>query len=122
MVLTTPAMATRHAQQIPVSAPRCSRRDAKLPPEFDLHGWPLTATAHKGQPQEFDRRARASVARELGFSEDVVADTAGKDKYSKFFDDPLCPLCRRHVAALGACLEKVLPESLPSPAVIVVSP
>lgn len=55
---------------------------------------------------------------EHGFSEDEQHGSVG-DKYSKFFGDPMC---RRHVAALGARLGKVLPADLRPPAVIVVSP
>lgn len=60
-----------------------------------------------------------SVAQELGFSETDQRTRAGKDKYTKFFGDPLC---RRHVIALGARMGKELPENTqPAAAVIVVS-
>lgn len=125
-VLPTPAKSSRRAQNVPVSTPRCSRRVAKLPPEFDRFGQPYTASSanasrggHSGniRPQEFDSRAKASVARELGFT--LNDQGAGGDKYTKFFGDPLCT---RHVAALGARMGKVLPADLPPLAVIVVSP
>lgn len=119
-VLPTPAMPPRRSQNVPVSAPRCSRRVARLPPEFDLQGKPLACNpAVAPRVAEVDSRARASVARELGFSEDDLRAPGGADKYSNFFGNPLCG---RHVSALGARMGKELPGHLPLPAVVVVSP
>lgn len=94
VVLPTPARPAGRGRGAPgsVPAPRCSRRIAKLPPEFDF-------------------QAKSSVAQALGFS--------GKDKYTKFFCNPLC---RRHVAALGARIGKELPyDPLPTTAILVSS-
>lgn len=100
-VLPTPAKPARRGRQpaSSVPAPRCSRRIAKLPPEFDF-------------------QAKSSVAQALGFSEMELQTCDGKDKYSKFFGNSLC---RRHVAALGACFGKELPEELPPASSIVVA-
>lgn len=86
-VLLTPMGLSRRAQNVPISAPRCSRRVAKLPPEFDLQGRPLVASSvnapnGKLRVAEFDSRARASVAREIGISEEE--DQVGKTS-TQFF-------------------------------------
>lgn len=130
-VLPTPVRQTRRGQQNGAStlAIRSSRRKANLPPEFDLHGQP-TAMSSTFAPicsrrvanllPEFDFSAQVSVAQELGFSKKDQRTSAGKDKYTKFFGNPLC---RSHVAALGARIGKVLPKDTQlAAAAIVVSP
>lgn len=129
VVLPTPVSRTRHGQQDASSVPaaRCNRRKANLPLEFDLNGQPSGASSILAPrcsrrvanlPPEYDFRAQVSVAQELGVSEQEQRTGAGRDKYSKFFGNPLC---RRHVAALGARIGKVLPEDTQPAVGVVVS-
>lgn len=100
-VLATPARPARCDRQIASSVPiqRCSRRTAKLPPEFDF-------------------QAKSSVAQALGISEMIQPASEGKDKHTKFLGNPLG---RKHVEALGAHIGKKLPAGTSPTAMIVVS-
>lgn len=88
VTLTPPVQRRRRPNTMSTQAPRQSRRIAKPPPEINV-------------------AAANTVCRQLGFAENqhMVSDAA-KDKYVRFFEQPLS---REHVIALAKLLGKEVP-------------
>ena len=88
---TPPPQCRRRRQAVSTLPPRRTRRIARLPPEID-------------------HQAAATICRRLGFTEDQGQITEEvKDKYARFFENPLS---RDHMEALATLLGKQLPMEL----------